>query len=56
LPVDTSIDFLFYFKVIYHRLRLPPVIAENVDGGATGVINDHKATPPKTTVTIPGIT
>jgi hypothetical protein len=32
------------------------VIAERVEGGATGVINDHKATPPKTTVIIPGIT
>ena len=56
MPVDTSIDFYFIFKVIYHRLRLPPVIAEKVEGGATGVINDHKATPPKTTVIIPGTT
>ena len=48
--------FYFCFKVSYHRLRLPPVNVERVEGGATGVINDHKATPPNTMVIIAGNT
>jgi len=42
---------LFYFFLNYHLYLRPP----SIGGGAAGVMNDHAATPPRTTVITPGI-